>query len=44
MNQGDLVHIPQGVDLWCETEKGMRMRRTERTLIILNEIALNGYL
>jgi hypothetical protein len=22
MNQGDLVHIPQGVELWCETDKG----------------------
>ena len=33
MNQGDLVHIPQGVDLWCETSKGMRMRRTERPTV-----------
>ena len=33
MNQGDLVHIPQGVDLWWETEKGMSMRRTERPTV-----------
>ena len=33
MQQGDLVHIPQGVDLWCETEKGMRMRKTERPTV-----------
>ena len=33
MNQGDLLHIPQGVELWCETSKGMRMRKTERPTI-----------
>ncbi len=32
MNQGDLVHIPQGVELWCETEKGMRMRISEKPI------------
>ena len=32
MNQGDLVHIPQGVELWCETERGMRLRMTERPI------------
>ena len=33
MNQGDLVHIPQGVELWCETDKGMRLRYTERPTV-----------
>jgi len=33
MNQGDLVHIPQGVELWCDTEKGMRLRMTERPTV-----------
>ena len=33
MNQGDLVHIPQGVELWCETERGMRLRMTERPIV-----------
>lgn len=33
MNQGDLVHIPQGVEMWIETEKGMRMRMTERPTV-----------
>ena len=33
INQGDLVHIPQGVELWCETDKGMRLRRTERPTV-----------
>ncbi len=32
MQEGDLVHIPQGVELWCETGKGMRMRFTEKPL------------
>jgi hypothetical protein len=26
MQEGDLVHIPQGVEMWRETEKGMKMR------------------
>jgi hypothetical protein len=30
MQQGDLVHIPQGVEMWLETEKGMRMRISEK--------------
>jgi len=30
MQQGDLVHIPQGTELWCETEKGMRHRTAEK--------------
>jgi hypothetical protein len=33
MQQGDLIHIPQGVELWCETEKGMRLRMTERPTV-----------
>lgn len=33
MQQGDLVHIPQGVELWNETGKGMRMRMTERPTV-----------
>ena len=32
MQQGDLVHIPQGTELWCETEKGMRMRMSEKPM------------
>ena len=30
MQQGDLVHIPQGTELWHETEKGMRHRTAEK--------------
>ena len=33
MQQGDLLHIPQGVELWCETERGMRLRMTERPTV-----------
>ncbi len=33
MQQGDLIHIPQGVELWCETERGMRLRMTERPTV-----------
>ena len=45
MNQGDLVHIPQGVELWCETDKGMRLRRTERPTVgvCLNSMSPNIY-
>lgn len=25
MEQGDLIHIPQGTEMWTETPKGMRM-------------------
>ena len=32
MQQGDLVHIPQGTELWSETEKGMRMRILEKPI------------
>ena len=30
MQQGDLVHIPQGTELWTETDKGMRHRTAEK--------------
>ena len=33
MQEGDLLHIPQGVELWHETENGMRLRMTERPTI-----------
>lgn len=33
MQQGDLVHIPQDVELWSETDKGMRIRRTDRPTV-----------
>ena len=33
MQEGDLIHIPQGVVLWCETENGMRLRMTERPTV-----------
>jgi len=39
MNQGDLVHIPQGVELWCDTGRGTRVRRTERPTV---GVYLNG--
>ena len=32
MNQGDLVHIPQGTELWCETDRGMRLRMSEKPI------------
>jgi hypothetical protein len=32
MQEGDLVHIPQGVELWCDNEKGMRMRISEKPI------------
>ena len=32
MQEGDLVHIPQGTELWCETGKGMRMRFADKPL------------
>jgi len=45
MQQGDLVHIPQGVELWCETEKGMRLRMTERPTVgvYLNKMSQHIY-
>lgn len=33
MNQGDLVHIPQGVELWCERDGRMRLRMTEKPTV-----------
>ena len=30
IQEGDLIHIPQGVEMWNETGKGMRLRMTER--------------
>jgi len=32
MQEGDLVHIPQGTELWIDTGKGMRMRISEKPL------------
>lgn len=32
MQQGDLVHIPQGVEMWHETEKGMKMFITHKPI------------
>tara|TARA_R110000782_G_scaffold77060_1_gene153067 strand:+ start:332 stop:544 length:213 start_codon:yes stop_codon:yes gene_type:complete len=32
MQEGDLVHIPQGAELWVETPKGMRMRISEKPI------------
>ena len=32
MQQGDLVHIPQGTELWTDTDKGMRMRFVENPI------------
>mgnify|MGYP003115553040 CR=1 FL=1 len=30
MQEGDLVHIPQGTEMWIETEKGMRLRTSKK--------------
>jgi hypothetical protein len=32
MQEGDLVHIPQGVEMWHETEKGMKMLITHKPI------------
>jgi|TARA_R110000803_G_scaffold69234_2_gene131469 hypothetical protein len=32
MQEGDLIHIPQGTELWVETVKGMRMRISEKPI------------
>jgi len=32
VQEGDLVHIPQGAEMWLETEKGMRMRISEKPI------------
>jgi len=33
IQEGDLIHIPQGVEMWNETGKGMRLRMTERPTV-----------
>ena len=33
MNQGDLIHIPQGVELWSDTGRGMRHSTTKRPTV-----------
>lgn len=45
MNQGDLVHIPQGTELWLETDKGMRMRMSEKPIagVYLGEMSFHVY-
>ena len=32
MQEGDLVHIPQGVEMWHETERGMKMQITHKPI------------
>lgn len=32
MQEGDLVHIPQGVEMWNETGKGMKIRISEKPI------------
>ena len=32
MQEGDLVHIPQGVEMWHETAKGMKMQVTRKPI------------
>lgn len=32
MQEGDLVHIPQGTELWFDTDKGMRMKISEKPI------------
>ena len=32
MEEGDLVHIPQGVEMWASTEKGMKMLITHKPI------------
>jgi hypothetical protein len=44
MNQGDLVHIPQDVELWCETDRGMRLRMTERPITGVYLSTLSQYI
>ena len=33
IQEGELIHIPQGVEMWNETGKGMRLRMTERPTV-----------
>lgn len=32
IQEGDLVHIPQGVEMWSETPKGMKMKTTRKPI------------
>ena len=32
MQEGDLVHIPQGTEMWDESERGMKMRISKKPL------------
>ena len=32
MQEGDLVHIPQGTEMWDESERGMKIRISEKPL------------
>ena len=32
MEQGDLIHIPQGTEMWTETPKGMRMHIADKPM------------
>jgi len=32
MQEGDLIYIPQGVEMWLETERGMRMQISEKPM------------
>tara|TARA_B100000131_G_C18108089_1_gene608628 strand:- start:1092 stop:1295 length:204 start_codon:yes stop_codon:yes gene_type:complete len=32
MQQGDLVYIPQGVEMWKSTENGMKMLVTDKPI------------
>ena len=32
MQEGDLVHIPQGIEMWNETGKGMKMKMTHKPI------------
>lgn len=46
MQQGDLVHIPQDVNLWNHTENGsMNVVKTQKpiTAVFLREVASNSY-
>ncbi len=45
MQEGDLIHIPQGVEMWNETDRGMRLRMTERPTVgvYLNSMSPNIY-
>jgi len=44
MEQGDLVHIPQGVEMWNETEKGMKMQITRKPITGVYLSTTNQYI